>query len=416
MTKPPGDQKPLTIMLVAGEPSGDALGGQIIEALKATADRPVKVVGVGGQHMRAAGLQPLFGLDDTSVMGLREVVPRIPKILQRVREAADLAVRMQPDVAVMIDSPDFTHRVARRIRRLAPDVRLANYVAPQVWASRPARARKMAKYFDHVLCLLPFEVPFFEKNGLAATFVGHPAIERAPPPGQGVAFRARHGISEAQKLLVLLPGSRLSEVRFLWDVFREAVELTEQRTGPLAIVVPTVHTVARRVREVAAAWRPSILVIEDSKEKWAAFDAANVALAASGTVSTELALASTPMVIGYRVGALTAAIARPLVTLPDHITLVNLILNRRAIPEFLQENCTAENLSRELLSLLTNPAARTAQVVASGEAIKALGRGDERPSVRAARAIFALATAPREDSDKQVKQVPKPNVKLPAGT
>jgi lipid-A-disaccharide synthase len=389
--------KPLTIMLVAGEPSGDALGGQVMEALKSISDQPLRIIGVGGEHMRAAGLHSLFGLDDTSVMGLREVVPRIPKILERVRQAADLAVKMQPDVAVMIDSPDFTHRVAKRIKRLAPSVRLANYVAPQVWASRPKRAKMMATYFDHVLCLLPFEVPFFEKAGLGATFVGHPVVERAPPPGLGVAFRTRHKIKDAQKVLVLLPGSRLSEVRFLWDIFRKAIELTEQRTGPLVVVIPTVPTVARRVRELAAKWRPSALVIEDSKEKWGAFDAADAALAASGTVSTELALSSTPMVIGYRLGKLTVAIARLMVNLPAHITLVNLILGRRAIPEFVQENCTAENLSAELVSLLTNPAARTAQVVASGEAIKALGLGDEPPSTRAARAILAIATAPREE-------------------
>jgi len=324
-------------------------------------------------------------------------VPLIPRILRRVREAADLAVRLQPDAVVLIDSPDFTHRVARRIKRLAPSIRLANYVAPQVWASRPKRAQKMAHYFDQVLCLLPFEVPFFEKAGLPATFVGHPVIERVPAPGLGVAFRARHGIGEGQQLLVVLPGSRLSEVRFLWPVFRDAIELTEQRTGPLAIVVPTVATVARRVRDVVGSWRPKAIVLEDAKEKWAAFDAADAALAASGTVSTELALASTPMVIGYRVGALTAAIARRLMTLPAYITLVNLILNRRAIPEFVQESCTPENLSRELVALLTNPATRMTQVVASGEAVKAMGFGDEKPSVRAARAILALATAPRDE-------------------
>lgn len=384
-------------MLVAGEPSGDALGGQLIEGLKSIAGRPLKIVGVGGAHMRAAGLQSLFSLDDTSVMGLREVVPRIPKILRRVREATDLAIRLHPDAAVMIDSPDFTHRIARRIKRLAPNVRLANYVAPQVWASRPSRAKAMARYFDHVLCLLPFEVPFFEKAGLPATFVGHPVVERVPAPGLGVGFRARHGIAESQKVLVVLPGSRLSEVHFLWPVFKDAVAMTEQRTGPLVVVVPTVPTVARRVREVVAAWRPSAIVIEDSGQKWAAFDAADAALAASGTVSTELALASTPMVIGYRLGALTVSIARRLMTLPAHITLVNLILDRRAIPEYVQEECTAENLSRDLVSLLTNPAARTAQVVASGEAIKALGLGEERPSVRAARAVLALATAPRDE-------------------
>jgi lipid-A-disaccharide synthase len=397
MTQVAAPTTDLTVMLIAGEPSGDALGEQLIESLKATSDRTLRIVGIGGQHMRAAGLQSLFGLDDTSVMGLREVVPRIPRILRRVREAADLAIRLRPDLVVMIDSPDFTHRVAKRIKRLAPDLRLANYVAPQVWASRPKRAQRMAQYFDHVLCLLPFEVPFFEKAGLPATFVGHPVIERTPAPGLGVAFRARHGIAENQKVLVVLPGSRLSEVHFLWPVFKDAIEQTERRTGPLSIVVPTVSTVARRVKEAVSAWRASAIVVEDAAEKWSAFDAADAALAASGTVSTELALMSTPMVIGYRVGAVTAGIARQLMTLPPHITLVNLILNRRAIPEFVQDDCTAENLSRELVTLLMNPAARMAQVVASGEAIKALGFGQERPSLRAARAILALATEPYEE-------------------
>ena len=262
MTHHGAPTRELTVMLIAGEPSGDALGGQLIEGLNATSDRPLRIIGIGGQHMRAAGLQSLFGLDDTSVMGLREVVPRIPRILKRVREASDLAVRALPDVVVMIDSPDFTHRVAKRIKRLAPDLRLANYVAPQVWASRPKRAQKMASYFDHVLCLLPFEVPFFEKAGLAATFVGHPVIERTPTPGIGMAFRARHGIADNQKILVVLPGSRLSEVRFLWPVFKDAIELAEQRTGPLSVVVPTVPTVARRVKEAVTAWRRSAIVIE----------------------------------------------------------------------------------------------------------------------------------------------------------
>ena len=170
-----------TVMLVAGEPSGDALGGQLIEGLKALAPGKLKLVGVGGAQMRVAGLQSLYSLDDTSVMGLREVVPRIPRILARVGQAARFAVKMKPDMVVLIDSPDFTHRIAKRIRKLAPDITLVNYVAPQVWASRADRAKKMAHYFDHVLCLLPFEEKFFAEVGLKATFVGHPVVERVPP-------------------------------------------------------------------------------------------------------------------------------------------------------------------------------------------------------------------------------------------
>jgi lipid-A-disaccharide synthase len=220
-------------------------------------------------------------------------------------------------------------------------------------------------------------------------------IERAPDPGVGAAFRARHGIKPDERLVVLLPGSRLSEIRFLWPVFRAAVETAQSATGPMKVVIPTVATVAARVRQLAAEWNKEVLVTEDQQDKFGAFEAADAALAASGTVSTELALAATPMVIGYRVGQVTAAIARRYIKVP-YITLVNLILKREAIPEFVQEECTAENLSAELIKLLTNPSARIAQVTASAEAVKALGFGDEKPSVRAARAVLKLLDEPKK--------------------
>ncbi len=386
--------KTRTIMLVAGEPSGDALGGQLIEGLKKLSPEGLRIVGVGGLQMRAAGLQSLYSLDDTSVMGLREVVPRLRRIVMRVYQAVNFAVRMKPDIVVVIDSPDFTHNVAKRIHKRMPDLKIVDYVAPQVWASRPKRAAKMAKFFDHVLCLLPFEVPFFAQVGLPATFVGHPVIERAPASGTGAAFRARHGIGAEEKVLVLLPGSRLSEIRFLWPVFQAAVDQTEAATGKLRVVIPTVSTVAARVRARAAQWGRDVLIVESQDDKFGAFDAADVALAASGTVSTELALAATPMVVGYRVGELTALIARRYIKVP-FITLVNLILKREAIPELVQEECTAENLAAELVKLLTNPSARVTQVTASAEAVKALGFGDEKPSVRAARAVLKLLDEPK---------------------
>jgi len=391
------------ILLVVGEPSGDALGGQLIDALQTLTNGHAQIIGVGGELMRAAGMQSLYSITDTSVMGLREVVPKVPTILRRIRQVADFAKATQPDVAVMIDSPDFTHKVAARIRRLCPDMKIVDYVAPQVWASRPKRALTMAKAFDNVLCLLPFEVPIFGNVGMGAAFVGHPVVERAPRPGQGDAFRARHGISPDEKILLLLPGSRTSEIRFLWSVFRDAIEQTMASTGKLKIVLPTVQNVSAKVKTLAAAWRTDILVVEGQDEKLAAFDAADVALAASGTVSTELALSATPMVIGYRVGALTAAIARRYVKVP-YITLVNIILNREVVPEFVQENCNAANLSRELIRLVTNHAARVEQVTATASAVKAMGLGDERPSVRAAREILRIIKEPRKKSPAALKK------------
>jgi lipid-A-disaccharide synthase len=367
----------------------------LIEGLRALSPNGLRIVGVGGSQMRAAGLQSLYSLDDTSVMGLREVVPRLRRIVTRVYQAVNFAVRLKPDIVVVIDSPDFTHNVAKRIRRRMPDLKIVDYVAPQVWASRPKRAAKMAKFFDHVLCLLPFEVQFFAQAGLPATFVGHPVIERAPAPGTGAAFRAKYGIDAAEKVLVLLPGSRVSEVRFLWPVFQAAVDRAEAAAGRLRVVIPTVPTVAARVRARVAEWGREVIVVEGPEDKFGAFDAADVALAASGTVTTELALAATPMVVGYRVGRLTATIARRFIKVP-FITLVNLILKREAIPELVQEECTAENLSGELIKLLMNPAARVSQVTASAEAVKAIGLGDEKPSVRAARAVLKLLDEPRK--------------------
>jgi lipid-A-disaccharide synthase len=246
-----------------------------------------------------------------------------------------------------------------------------------------------------VLCLLPFEVPFFADAGLKATFVGHPVVERAPTAGLGATFRGKYGIGVDERILVLLPGSRLNEVRFLWPVFRDAIELTEAKVGKLRVVVPTVANVAANVKARVATWDHPVIVVEDAKEKFAAFEAADVALAASGTVSTELALSATPMVIGYKVGKLTAMIARRYIRVP-FVTLVNLILNRRAIPELIQEDCTPEKLSAELIQLIMNPAARVAQVTASAEAVKALGLGDEKPSLRAARAVLAILREPKK--------------------
>src|SRR5580704_12360745 len=200
---------PLTIMLVCGEPSGDQIGAELMAGLKTLAGENLHLVGVGGTAMAAQGLKSLFPLDDTAVMGLREVVPRIPAILRRVREVSDYALSIEPDAVVLIDSPDFTHRIAQRIKRFNPSIRTVNYVAPQVWASRQYRARKMARYFDLLLALLPFEVPFFEAYGLHSAFVGHPVVERVSRMTGGDALRERLGIGANAPVLAVLPGSRM---------------------------------------------------------------------------------------------------------------------------------------------------------------------------------------------------------------
>ena len=380
-------EKPLTLMLVSGEPSGDALGGQLMAALTKLTGGRVKIVGVGGEAMAAQGLKTLFPLDDTSVMGLGDVVPKIPKILRRIRQAADFAAETSPNAVVLIDSPDFTHRIARRLKRISPRIVTINYVAPQVWASRSWRARGMADYLDLVLALLPFEPGFFERYGLKSVFVGHPALERAGLINGGAEFRSRHGIAREAPLLAVLPGSRNSEIRFLFPEFRKAVELLAPRVPGLVTVLPTVPNVAARVRAGTQGWPVPLTIVEGQNEKFAAFDAANAALAASGTVTTELALSHTPMVVAYKFGPLTYAVGKPFVHV-KYATIANLLLDREAVPEFIQSRCAAPLLADAVLPLLTDRGAGARQVADLDEAMRRLGLGGEIPSVRAARAIL----------------------------
>lgn len=379
-------EKPFSLMLVAGEPSGDQLGGQLMAALKAVAGDSLVIFGMGGPAMAAQGLKTLFPLSDTAVMGLREVVPKIPVILRRVADIAAVAMTKKPDAVVLIDSPDFNHRIARKLRRLAPEIPVVNYVAPQVWASRQYRARAMARDFDLLLALLPFEPPFFEKYGLHTVFVGHPVIERAQLMTGGEALRAKLGIAPDAPLLCVLPGSRSSEIRFILPIFRAAVALIAQRVPGLVTVLPTVPHVASKVRAATTNWPAPLHILENEADKFAAFDAADAALAASGTVTIELALARTPMAVAYRVGGLTYALAQVLFRF-KYFALANLLLDREAVPEFLQGRATPSALTGAIVPLLTDKSAAANQTADLDAVAKLLGEGSEPPSLRAARAI-----------------------------
>ncbi len=379
-------ERPLSLMLVAGEPSGDLLGGQLMAALKAVAGDSVTIFGMGGPAMTAQGLTSLFPLKDTAVMGLREVVPKIPVILRRVNDIVAVAMLRRPDAVVLIDSPDFNHRIARQLRRLAPEIATIDYVAPQVWASRQYRARAMARNFDLLLALLPFEPPFFEKYGLRTVFVGHPVIERARLMTGGPELRARLGIEATAPVLCVLPGSRTSEIRFILPVFRDAVAEIARRVPGLVTLLPTVPHVAARVRAATGDWPTTLHIIEDEADKYAAFKAADAALAASGTVTTELALARTPMVVAYKVGGLTYVLAQFLFRF-KFFALVNLLLDRMAVPELLQAKATPTALADAVTPLLTDKAAAAAQIADLDAVARLLGEGSEAPSLRAAHAI-----------------------------
>ena len=392
MTPHAGDLGPLKIMLVAGEPSGDALGAQLMRSLKEATQGKVTLIGAGGPEMRREGLQSLYDISDTSVIGLRDAAPMARRLYARIRQAADFAVSQRPAAAVLIDSTDFMRWVAGRIKKGAPDVLRIKYVSPQIWASRPGRAKALAQLFDHILCLFPFEPDFYKAVGLPASFVGNPVVDRAPPPGLGAQFRAKHGISPDERVLLMLPGSRASEIRFLWPAFCEAVDMTTAAIGPCRVVIPVVPSLAQTIKERAHAWGRSVVLVHHTNEKWGAFEAADAALTKTGTITTELALAQTPMVSAYRAGRLTAWAARRIMTV-KHLNMLNLVLDRVAIPEFLQADCTPANLSRELIGLMRDPVARATQAAAAKEALIKLGYGQPAASDRAARQILDLIAA-----------------------
>jgi lipid-A-disaccharide synthase len=380
------------IFLIAGEPSGDRLGAALMAGLRDLAPG-VTFQGVGGPAMAAEGLQSLFPMAELSVMGLLEVLPRYLALRRRMIETADALIAAAPDAVVTIDSPDFCLRVLRRARTARPGLRTVHYVAPSVWAWRPGRAARMAPLVDHVLALLPLEPPLMEAAGMGCTFVGHPAAAVAPAGAAEVAaFRARHDLGDAPVILAL-PGSRRSEVSRLAPVFGAAlVRVIADRPGA-RVVVPAVAALGAEVRARVAGWPGAPVVLHEGAvpagDKGAAFGAARVALAASGTVSLELAAAGVPMVIGYDMNPITRAIVGRLLRV-DTVTLVNLVSGTRAVPEFLGPRCRADLIAPALAALLEDGPARAAQAQAMALTMERLGRGGEAPGLRAARAVLGV--------------------------
>jgi lipid-A-disaccharide synthase len=355
----------LRLFLVAGEHSGDALGGRLMAALNARCKGPVHYLGVGGEQMEHQGLASQFPLSDVAVMGPLSILARLPRIVSRVRRTAAAAVAAEPDAVVIIDAPEFTHPIAKRIRKRAPQIPIIDYVSPTVWAWRPGRARKMRRYVDHVLALLPFEPEAHQRlGGPACTYVGHPLFERLdwlrdldPWP-----LADRLQLDPEGLVLVVLPGSRTSEVGRLMQPFGEAVELLRQRGIAPHVIMPVVPHVRALVEQSLQSWTMRPHLVEGEADKFAAFKLAHAALAASGTVTLELALAATPMVVAYRVDALAARLRFLLKV--QSVVLANLVLGENAFPELLQEDCTADKLADALALLLRDTAVRRAQTTA----------------------------------------------------
>ena len=349
--------RPPRIFLVAGEPSGDMLGGGLVrEILAACTD--ASIFGVGGPQMAAAGMKLLFPYDDLAVMGLVEVLPRYFRIRRRWHTVMQAIEKFDPDVVITIDSSGFNKPIARKLRSMGHPARRVHYVAPMVWAWRPGRAKKMAPLFHHLMVLFPFEPAYFTEHGLPTTFVGHPATEAVR--GDSLSFRTRHGISPTAKVMLMLPGSRRGEVQKLLPVFADAARRIKTELPEVEIVVPTLPLVSGLVRSLLDSASLPAIVVESEAEKRDAFAAAHTALASSGTVTLELALAGVPMVVAYRMNRVTAAIGKRLLNV-NSASLPNILSEAPFIPEFLQDQCEPAGIAAEMCRLLGDPDAHSEQ-------------------------------------------------------
>ncbi|MDR3449925.1 MAG: lipid-A-disaccharide synthase [Alphaproteobacteria bacterium] len=375
--------------LIAGEASGDFLGSWLMRALRAERQGAVRFRGVGGPLMQAEGLELLFPHTELMHFGLAEVLRHIPRLLRRIREAARDVVATRPDALITIDAPDFNFRVAKRVRKASKhSIPIIHYVAPTVWAWRPGRAKKIARFLDHLLAVLPFEPPYFTREGLDCTFVGHSVVEGSANHGSNAIFRVTHGIGPDTPLLAILPGSRMSEVSRLLPIFRDTVLLLRVRHPDLQIVVPVVPHLMEYIVDEISTWGLPAHVAIGERDKYHVMATARAAIACSGTVSLELALARLPTVIAYKVNALTAWIARRVLRV-RYVTLVNIMQNAEVMPEFLQEDCTPEKLAQAVDRLLSDETLRHAQIEKLQTVGAWLGQNTFVPSQRAAQAVLA---------------------------
>ncbi len=378
------------IFLVAGEESGDRLGAALIAALKRATGGRVQLTGVGGSHMAQEGVASLFPLGDLAIVGIGAIVMSLPKILGRIAETADAVIAAKPDVLVIIDSPEFTHRVARRVRARAPHIKIIDYVCPSVWAWRPWRARAMRSYVDRVLALLPFEPQAMQRlNGPPTDFVGHPLGERVAelrPDAQETARRLA-----SPPILLVMPGSRSGEIRRLAPVFGNTVAQVAKVAGALDVVMPTIPRLESAVRDAVAAWglpdSITVRIVIGPADKLSAFRQARAALVKSGTSTLELALAGIPMVAAYKVSLIEEMVGHALINVQSAI-LANLVLGENVVPEFIQRHCTAPRMAAALLPLLGDTPERRRQTGSFARLDLLMNIGGEAPSDRAAGLIL----------------------------
>ena len=382
------------IFLIATEESGDRLGAQLMKVLRQRLGDAVKFEGVGGRGMTREGLKSLFPIEELSIIGFSAVVKQLPKLLRLIRQTTDAVLQAAPDILIIIDSPDFTHRVARRVRARDPAIAIVDYVSPSVWAWRPSRARAMRSYVDQVLALLPFEPEAYRRlHGPPCTYVGHPLTEQLASLRPSAEEQARRDASPP--LLLVLPGSRRGEIRHHMAIFGEALDRLQAQGKPFELILPTMPHLLELVREGVKSWKVTPQIVVGEQEKRAAFRTATAALAKSGTVTLELALSGVPMVAAYKAGAIEAWIVLRFVTVQS-VILANLVVGENVIPEFVQDDCTADKLAGALGEVLSDTPMRRRLTDAFARIDDIMSTGNHSPSVRAADIVLGMLRKSRK--------------------
>lgn len=379
----------MKIYLIAGEPSGDLLGSRFMRAMRQKAAGGVEFYGIGGDTMEVEGLKSLFDISDLAIMGLTEVIPSIPRVLKRIKETVKDIVRVQPDVVITIDSWSFSSRVHKALRKLKTGIPQVHYVAPQVWAWKKKRAKTMNKYIDHLLTLFPYEPKYFTPYGLDTQFVGHPVIESEVILAKGDDFRKKYNIPTDKKIITVLPGSRKTEVAKLLPVFIESAKELRDGENNFYFVIPTVKTVAKTVKEMVEKSGLPMLIVETQEDRYGAFRASSVAIAASGTVALELAICDIPHIIAYKVSAFSAMLVRKFLHI-QFVNLSNILLGREIVPELLQERCVKGNIRNYIQELLRHEDLYEKQISGFAKVREILGQGIQTPSQNACDIILKI--------------------------
>ncbi|MFV9875976.1 MAG: lipid-A-disaccharide synthase [Rickettsiales endosymbiont of Dermacentor nuttalli] len=379
----------IKVFLIAGEASGDNLGAKLMQALNTHSDIPIEFYGIGGKNMTKSGLNSLFPIEELSIIGFFEILPNIKNLIKRIKETVEYIKHIKPDVVITIDSPGFCNNVVQKLQK--EEIKFIHYVAPSVWAYKPCRAIKFAKLYDHLLALLPFEPPYFERVGLPCSFVGHPIIEDFHNVDIIIdnSFQIKYNIQTHDKLLCIMPGSRINEIDKLLPIFYKTAKILINNKTISKIIIITLPNLIDRVRKIINGKHLNTIIITTEDEKKIALKLSNIALIKSGTSTLEAAIAKLPMIVAYKVNPLSALVLKILIKTP-YVTLINILHNKQIIPEFLQNQCNPHVLSKALTTLLYNKKIRNVQINAMSKTLKLLSPEKIPPSHKTALTVLDI--------------------------